>query len=63
MSDIRLDFGWEIVPLLAVMLGWPGLLVGAALGALGWRGRRWLGGVLGGLGGMALWAGISILAM
>jgi hypothetical protein len=63
MSDINFDFGWWIVPLVAAMLGWPGLIAGAALGALAWRRRRWLGGVLGGLGGLALCAGLRALAM
>jgi hypothetical protein len=61
--NIKIELGWEIVPFLAVMLGWPGLIVGAALGALAWRRRRWLGGVLGGLAGMAVVGGLRALAL
>jgi hypothetical protein len=63
LSDIRFDFGWEIIPIVALMLGWPGLIAGAALGALGWSRRRWLGGLLGGLGGTVLVAGLRALWM
>ncbi|MFO1055899.1 MAG: hypothetical protein U1E53_02915 [Dongiaceae bacterium] len=63
MSDIRLDFGWEAIAVLVLLLGWPGLIGGAALGALAWRRRPWLGGLLGGLGGTAAVAGLRVLWM
>lgn len=55
MSDISFHFtliDWLVA---APVFGWPGLLIGAVLGALLWRKRRWLGGMLGALIGCALW--------
>jgi len=58
MSDINLQFGWFAIAVLTLMLGWPGAIVGVAAGALAWRRRRILGGLLGALAGAALWGGL-----
>ena len=58
MSDISFQFTWLDLVLVALLVGWPGLLLGAALGAIGWRRHRVYGGALGALLGLALWAGL-----
>jgi hypothetical protein len=58
LSDIRLDFGWEAILLLALMIGWPGLLLGGLAGALAWRRHRWIGTGLGAVAGLVLWSGV-----
>ena len=40
MSDISLHFTWLDWLAIALMLGWPGLIVGAAFGVLVWPKRR-----------------------
>ena len=60
MSDIRLDFGWDAILLLALMIGWPGLLLGGLAGAAAWRRRRWLGALLGAVLGLVLWSGVQV---
>ena len=40
MSDISFDLTWLDILLFTLFLGWPGLLLGAALGALAWKRRR-----------------------
>jgi len=45
------------------MLGWPGLLLGGALGALLWKKRRILGGVFGAIIGNFAVFGVRILFM
>lgn len=54
MSDISIEFAWYELLFISPVLGWPGLIAGAALGALLWRRRRILGAVLGGLFGNLL---------
>ena len=61
MSDIAINISWLDIALYAPLLGWPGLLIGAALGALVWRKRRILGVVLGGLAGALVWTFSAIL--
>jgi hypothetical protein len=56
LSDIQIHFDWYVFPLLAVMIGWPGLLLGAAVGGFAWRSHRVIGAFLGGLTGTAAWA-------
>ena len=51
MSDISLHFSPLELILFSPVLGWPGLIVGGALGALLWRKRRILGGALGAIAG------------
>ena len=51
MSDISFTFTWWELALASPIFGWPGLIVGAFLGAHFWRRRPILGAVLGGLAG------------
>lgn len=63
MSDISLHFSpidWIVA---AAFFGWPGLLLGAAAGALLWKRRRFLGGALGAAVGCLLWFAVSILTL
>ena len=60
MSDIRLEFGWDALLLVALMIGWPGLLLGGLVGGLAWRRRRWAGTMLGAVGGLAAWVGVRL---
>ena len=60
MSDIRLEFGWDALLLFALMIGWPGLLLGGLVGGLAWRRRRWAGAILGALGGLGAWVGVQL---
>jgi hypothetical protein len=62
MSDIAVKFEWWELLLLSPTQGWPGLLIGAALGAYLWKKRRILGGVLGAIVGNLLWFGALLLA-
>jgi Na+/proline symporter len=54
MSDIRLDFGPLDFVMIALIIGAPGLVVGAALGALLWRRHRFYGAVLGAVAGLVV---------
>jgi hypothetical protein len=56
MSDISLHFTWLDLALAAPIVGWPGLLVGGALGALAWRKRWYFGALLGAIVGCVAWA-------
>jgi len=53
MSDISFNFSWAE---LLLIFGWPGLLLGAAAGGVFWRGRRLVGGAVGAVVGLAVWA-------
>jgi len=55
MSDIGFTFEWYEWPMIAAMLGWPGLLLGTASGAAIWRRHRVLGAVLGMIAGALIW--------
>ena len=57
MSDIKIEFEWYVMPLIAVMIGWPGLLIGAVAGGLLWRRHRAIGALIGAILGTAVWAG------
>jgi Na+/proline symporter len=59
LSDIQLDFGWDAVLLITLMIGWPGLLLGGLVGGLVWRRRRWAGALIGAFSGLVLWAGVQ----
>ena len=58
MSDISIQFTWLDLLLVALLVGWPGLLLGATIGAIGWRRHRVYGAALGAFLGLALWAGL-----
>lgn len=49
MSDISLNIHWYDLLLAAPIIGWPGLIVGAILGALLWKKRRIAGALIGAL--------------
>ncbi len=54
MSDIGLDWGPLDFVMIALIIGAPGLLIGAALGAVLWRRHRIYGGLLGAVAGLVL---------
>ena len=61
MSDISINITWLDFLLYAPVIGWPGLLIGGALGvALFWKKRRVLGGIVGALLGSVAWAAALI---
>jgi hypothetical protein len=47
MSDIAITFPWPVLLLAFGAMGWPGLLIGAGLGAALWRRHRIVGALLG----------------
>jgi len=47
MSDISISFTWWELVLVSPILGWPGAIAGAVLGALLWRNRPIVGGAIG----------------
>jgi putative Mn2+ efflux pump MntP len=51
VSDISISISPVELVLFSWVLGWPGLIVGGTIGALLWRKRRILGGVLGAIVG------------
>jgi hypothetical protein len=54
MSDIGLIFGpWDYIEL-AFLVGSPGLVIGAGLGAIAWRRHRIVGAMAGAAIGMLL---------
>ena len=55
MSDIDITFDWYFWPVIAVMIGWPGLLLGAAVGAMAWKRHRIIGALLGMIAGTLVW--------
>jgi len=57
MSDIGLDWGPLDYALIALLIGWPGLAIGLALGAIAWRRHRISGALIGAAAGLALWLG------
>jgi len=57
MSDIGLNFGPLALAALALIIGSPGLVIGAVVGAVAWRGHRFWGCGLGAFAGLALWIG------
>lgn len=60
MSDI--SFHFTMLDLLAApIIAWPGLILGGVAGALLWKKRRALGGVLGAALGCAVWFVASFL--
>jgi hypothetical protein len=61
MSDIGLDWGPLDIAVIALIIGAPGLVLGAAFGALLWRRRRILGAAIGAFAGLLLWLGGFVL--
>ena len=59
MSDISFEFTWFDIIVLALFVGWPGLLLGAIAGGIAWRRHRAIGAILGAIGGLAVWLGGS----
>lgn len=57
MSDIGLDWGPFDIAAIALIIGAPGLLLGAILGAIAWRRHRLWGAVIGAVAGLVLWLG------
>lgn len=55
MSDIGILNNPTDVILIALLLGSPGLLLGATAGALAWWTHRWAGVLLGAIIGFAAW--------
>jgi len=54
MSDIGILNSPLDLALLALLIGSPGLAIGAIAGALAWRRHRWWGAALGAVTGWAL---------
>jgi len=56
MSDISLEISWLEWVAIAVMVGWPGLIIGAVLGAAGfWKKTRILAAVAAAVIGCGAW--------
>jgi hypothetical protein len=55
LSDISLNWDFADYALLAFLIGWPGLLLGALAGAVLWRRHRLFGAAIGALVGCGLW--------
>ena len=51
MSDIDIKFEWWELVLFSPLLGWPGIILGGLAGALAWRKRPIVGGILGAIAG------------
>jgi putative Mn2+ efflux pump MntP len=63
MSDISINISPIELILYSWVLGWPGLIVGGVLGALFWKKRRILSGVLGAIVGNFAVFGMRLLLM
>jgi hypothetical protein len=61
MSDIGLNWGPFDIAAIALIIGAPGFVIGAALGALLWRRRCFLGSMIGAFAGLVLWLGGFVL--
>jgi len=55
MSDIGILNDPLSIALIALLLGSPGLVLGALIGALAWRRHRIAGALIGAVAGFALW--------
>lgn len=62
MSDIAFQFTWPEILLFLLLIGSPGLLLGAALGALAWDRHRVYGGMVGGVVGLGAYLGLELLS-
>jgi hypothetical protein len=63
VSDITLHFSPLDIILMSPFYGWPGLIAGAAFGALSWKKRRIAGAVLGAIAGNFAIFGARMLMM
>ena len=63
MSDISFNISPLELIIFSPVLGWPGLIAGGVLGALLWKRRRILGGVLGAIIGNFAVFGVRMLMM
>ena len=63
MSDISINISPIELILFSWVLGWPGLIAGGAIGALLWKKRRILGGVVGALVGNFVVFGVRLFLM
>ena len=61
MSDIKIEFTWYQLLLVAFLIGWPGLVLGAVGGGFFWRRHPIPGVVIGAIVGLVLWVGVRIL--
>lgn len=61
MSDISINIGWLDLLLYSPILGWPGLLLGGLAGALAWRKRPIVGGIIGAVIGNLGWAYATLM--
>jgi hypothetical protein len=61
LSDIALDWGAADDALIALLISWPGLALGALCGAVAWRTHRIWGGLVGALIGCGLALGVFLL--
>ena len=61
MSDIALDWGPLDYAALALIIGAPGLAIGAIAGAILWRRHRIRGALLGACAGLMVWLGGFVL--
>jgi len=59
MSDISFDVTWRQLLLASPIIGWPGLVLGATIGALMWK-RRQVAGALGAIADNLLWTAAAI---
>jgi hypothetical protein len=57
MSDISINISWLD---LLIMFGWPGSILGGALGAILWRKRRLVGAGLGAVLGSLVWCAMAL---
>jgi hypothetical protein len=55
MSDIGPIFGPLDIAMLALIIGAPGLVLGAGAGAFAWRRHRLWGALFGSVGGLLIW--------
>jgi Na+/proline symporter len=55
VSDIGLHWGPLDILALALIVGFPGIILGAVFGAIVWRRHRVWGALLGAAVGLALW--------
>jgi hypothetical protein len=57
--DVNLSYGVHSL----LLLGWPGLVIGALIGIWAWRQHRLMAGSLGALVGTGAWVGLHLVAI